>query len=454
MENKNDFSQGNIYKHIMGLAIPMTIAQMVQVLYNIVDRIYIGHLQGSSSLALTGLGLTFPIVTIVAAFTNLFGMGGAPLCSIARGKNDMERAEVIMGNTFILLIISSFILMLSSYIFMKPLLYIFGASDITYPYAAEYLKIYLLGTPFIMLGTGMNGFINSQGFGKIGMMTILLGAIINIILDPIFIFYFNLGISGAAIATIISQLLSVIWVMKFLLGDKTILKLNKKSMKLESELSKNIMGLGLAGFVMSATNGAVQIACNATLKGQGGDVYIGIMTVLSSIRDVIMLPIHGVTTGAQPVLGYNYGAKKYDRIKKGIFFITVVTVIYMLIAWIVVFIFPENFIKVFSSDNELLVKGIPAMNIYYFGFFMMAFQVAGQSIFVALGQSKQAVFFSLFRKIIVVVPLTLFLPYVANLGVKGVFLAEPISNFVGGTACYIAMLMTIGKILKDEREKI
>lgn len=454
MENKNDFSQGNIYKHIMALAIPMTIAQMVQVLYNIVDRIYIGHLQGSSSLALTGLGLTFPIVTVIAVFTNLFGMGGAPLCSIARGKSDMERAEIIMGNTFILLVISSFILMFSSYIFMKPLLYLFGASDITYPYAEEYLKIYLLGTPFIMLGTGMNGFINSQGFGKIGMMTILLGAIINIILDPIFIFYFNLGISGAAIATIISQLLSVIWVMKSLLGDKTILKLNKKSMKLESELSKNIMGLGLAGFVMSATNGAVQIACNATLKGQGGDVYIGIMTVLSSIRDVIMLPIHGVTTGAQPVLGYNYGAKKYDRIKKGIFFITVVTVIYMLIAWIVVFIFPENFIKVFSSDNELLVKGIPAMNIYYFGFFMMAFQVAGQSIFVALGQSKQAVFFSLFRKIIVVVPLTLFLPYVANLGVKGVFLAEPISNFVGGTACYIAMLMTIRKILKDEREKI
>ena len=306
MENKNDFSQGNIYKHIMALAIPMTIAQMVQVLYNIVDRIYIGHLQGSSSLALTGLGLTFPIVTVIAAFTNLFGMGGAPLCSIARGKSDMERAEIIMGNTFILLVISSFILMFSSYIFMKPLLYLFGASDITYPYAEEYLKIYLLGTPFIMLGTGMNGFINSQGFGKIGMMTILLGAIINIILDPIFIFYFNLGISGAAIATIISQLLSVIWVMKSLLGDKTILKLNKKSMKLESELSKNIMGLGLAGFVMSATNGAVQIACNATLKGQGGDVYIGIMTVLSSIRDVIMLPIHGVTTGAQPVLGYNY----------------------------------------------------------------------------------------------------------------------------------------------------
>lgn len=450
MENRNDFSQGSIYRHIMSLAIPMTIAQMVQVLYNIVDRIYIGHLEAGSSLALTGLGLTFPIITIISAFTNLFGMGGAPLCSIARGKNDMERAETIMGNTFFLLLVSSFILMLASYVFMKPLLYMFGASDTTYPYAKEYLKIYLLGTPFVMLGTGMNGFINSQGFGKIGMMTILLGAIVNIILDPIFIFYLKLGISGAAIATILSQLLSAIWVMKFLLGEKTILKLTKKNMRLEGELIKSITGLGLAGFVMSATNGAVQIACNATLKGHGGDIYVGIMTVLSSIRDVIILPIHGVTTGAQPVLGYNYGAKKYDRIKKGIIFVTVVTVIYMLLAWIIVFLYPESFIKVFSSDMELIVKGIPAMNIYYFGFFMMAFQVAGQSIFVALGQSKQAVFFSLFRKIIVVVPLTLFLPYVADLGIKGVFLAEPISNFIGGAACYIVMLFTIKRLLVEK----
>lgn len=449
MENRNDFSQGSIYRHIMSLAIPMTIAQMVQVLYNIVDRIYIGHLEAGSSLALTGLGLTFPIITIISAFTNLFGMGGAPLCSIARGKNDMERAETIMGNTFFLLLVSSFVLMLASYVFMKPLLYMFGASDTTYPYAKEYLKLYLLGTPFVMLGTGMNGFINSQGFGKMGMMTILLGAIVNIILDPIFIFYFELGISGAAIATILSQLLSAIWVMKFLLGEKTILKLTKKNMRLEGELIKNITGLGLAGFVMSATNGAVQIACNATLKGHGGDIYVGIMTVLSSIRDVIILPIHGVTTGAQPVLGYNYGAKKYDRIKKGIIFVTVVTVIYMLLAWIIVFLYPGSFIKVFSSDMELIVKGIPAMNIYYFGFFMMAFQVAGQSIFVALGQSKQAVFFSLFRKIIVVVPLTLFLPYVADLGIKGVFLAEPISNFIGGAACYIVMLFTIKKLLNS-----
>lgn len=449
MENRNDFSQGSIYRHIMSLAIPMTIAQMVQVLYNIVDRIYIGHLEAGSSLALTGLGLTFPIITIISAFTNLFGMGGAPLCSIARGKNDMERAETIMGNTFFLLLVSSFILMLASYVFMKPLLYMFGASDTTYPYAKEYLKIYLLGTPFVMLGTGMNGFINSQGFGKMGMMTILFGAIANIILDPIFIFYLKLGISGAAIATILSQLLSAIWVMKFLLGEKTILKLTKKNMRLEGELIKSITGLGLAGFVMSATNGAVQIACNATLKGHGGDIYVGIMTVLSSIRDVIILPIHGVTTGAQPVLGYNYGAKKYDRIKKGIIFVTVVTVIYMLLAWIIVFLYPGSFIKVFSSDMELIVKGIPAMNIYYFGFFMMAFQVAGQSIFVALGQSKQAVFFSLFRKIIVVVPLTLFLPYVADLGIKGVFLAEPISNFIGGAACYIVMLFTIKKLLNS-----
>lgn len=448
VEGKSDFSKGSIYKHIMALAIPMTIAQTVQVLYNIVDRIYIGHLQGASSLALTGLGLTFPIITIIVAVTNLFGMGGAPLCSIARGENDVKRAEFIMGNTFFMLAVSSIILMLLSYTFMKPILYIFGASDTTYPYAAQYMKIYLLGTPFVMLGAGMNGFINSQGFGRIGMMTILVGAITNIILDPIFIFIFKLGVSGAAIATVISQFLSAAWVLSFLSGKKSLLKLTPKNMRVEKKLLKEITGLGMAGFIMSATNGAVQIACNTTLKGHGGDIYVGIMIVLTSLRDVIILPIQGVTGGAQPVLGFNYGAKQYDRIKKGIAFITVIAVSYMLVAWFAVFTFPEMFIKIFNSDSELITKGVAAMKIYFFGFFMMAFQVAGQAVFVALGQSKQAVFFSLFRKIIVVVPLTLILPHVANLGVKGVFLAEPISNFLGGGAAYTAMLIRVRKLLK------
>ena len=455
MEKKHQLmGTEKITKLLIQFSLPAIIGMLVNALYNIVDRIYIGNIEKVGHIAIAGVGIVFPIVIFVFGFSILIGLGSATNASLNLGRKKKEEAERFLGTAIFFGFIVSLVLMVLVLWKLEWLVSILGGSDKTGIYAAQYLKILAFGFPAAVVGYVANASIRSDGNPKMAMATLLIGAITNIVLDPIFIFYFNLGISGAAIATIISQLLSVIWVMKFLLGDKTILKLNKKRMKLESELSKNIMGLGLAGFVMSATNGAVQIACNATLKGHGGDVYIGIMTVLSSIRDVIMLPIHGVTTGAQPVLGYNYGAKKYDRIKKGIFFITIVTVIYMLITWIVVFIFPENFIKVFSSDNELLVKGIPAMNIYYFGFFMMAFQVAGQSIFVALGQSKQAVFFSLFRKIIVVVPLTLFLPYVANLGVKGVFLAEPISNFVGGTACYIAMLMTIRKILKDEREKI
>lgn len=450
LENKNDFSKGNICKHIVALALPMTIAQIVQVAYNVVDRIYIGHLPNASSLALTGLGLTFPLITIIAAFTNLFGMGGAPLCSIARGRKENNLAEKIMGNTFFMLCISSLILMGICYFFTKPILYTFGASDKTYVYAYEYLKIYLLGTPFIMIGTGMNGFINSQGFGKIGMMTILLGAIINIILDPIFIFLFKMGISGAAMATIISQFLSALWVMKFLLGQKTILKMKIENLKLDFLILKKIIALGMAGFMMSATNGAVQIACNMTLKVSGGDIYVGIMTVLNSIRDIIMLPIMGLKDGSQPVFGYNYGAKMYDRIKKGIKFVTIVGVVYMLVSWLIVFLFPEPLIKIFNSDIEMIKKGVPVMHIYFFGFFLMAMQIVGQSVFVGLGQSKQAVFFSIFRKIIVVVPLTIILPHVAGLGVNGVFLAEPISNLIGGVACYVAMIFSVRKLFSEK----
>ncbi len=447
--DQNDFSTGSVSGHILSLAVPMTVAQLVQVLYNIVDRIYIGHLPGASALALTGLGLTFPIITIISAFTNLFGMGGAPLCSIARGRHDENRAEHIMGNTFLMLLCFSALLMVLGYGFMKPVLYLFGASDATYPYAREYLMIYLLGTPFAMVGTGMNGFINSQGFGRTGMMTILLGAAANIVLDPIFIFVFDMGVSGAALATIISQCLSAAWVMLFLNGKKTLLRIRKSNLRPEGKIIREITGLGTAGFIMSATNGIVQIACNSTLRAQGGDLYVGIMTVLNSVRDVISLPIQGVTNASQPVLGYNFGARKFDRIKRGIAFTSAVCIIYTFLAWLLAFLFPEPLIHIFNSDPELLAKGAPAMRIYFFGFFMMALQFAGQSTFVGLGQSKQAVFFSLLRKVIIVVPLTLILPHVAGLGVNGVFVAEPISNFLGGTASFVTMLFTVRKLCRE-----
>ncbi|MDI9242261.1 MATE family efflux transporter [Fusibacillus kribbianus] len=452
-ENKSDFSKGSVYRHITSLAVPLTIAQLVQMLYNIVDRIYIGHLPGASSLALTGLGLTFPVITLILAFTNLFGMGGTPLFSIARGRRQEERAGKIMGNTFTLLCISCILLMAVSYGFLRPLLYLFGASDESYPFAWQYLRIYLIGTPFAMLATGMNGFINAQGFARTGMLTVLIGAVTNIILDPVFIYVLDMGVSGAALATVISQCLSAVWVLRFLTGKKTLYSIRKCYLKPEAKLVREILGLGTAGFVVSASNGAVQIACNATLRSFGGDIYVGIMTVLNSVRDVVSLPIQGVTHASQPVMGFNFGAGEYGRIKKAIAFVTAIGVSYMLAAWLLLFLFPEPIMRIFNSDPELITKGIPSLHLYFFGFFMMAFQFVGQSTFVGLGMSKHSIFFSLFRKIIIVVPLTLILPHLAGMGVQGVFLAEPISNFIGGTASFTTMLFTVRRLFRNGGEK-
>ena len=442
-QQQNDFSQGSVYRHVLSLALPMTVAQLVQILYNVVDRIYIGHLPGASSLALTGLGLTFPVITLILAFTNLFGMGGAPLCSIARGRGDTERAERIMGSTLTMLLAASVVLTVLGQVFLRPLLFLFGASDDTWPYAAAYLRIYLICTPLAMVGTGMNGFINAQGFGRVGMVTTLMGAAANIVLDPVFIFLLDMGVSGAAVATVLYQLLSAAWVMRFLLGRRTLLKLRPANLRPDWPLVGEIARLGTAGFVMSASNGAVQIACNTTLRAFGGDVYVGVMTVLSSVRDVVSLPCQGLNNASQPVLGFNFGARKYDRVVRVIRFTAATSVGYMLLAWLAVFLFPRPIMSVFNSSPALLDAGAPAMHLYFFGFFMMALQISAQSVFVGLGLSRQAIFFSILRKIIIVVPLTLLLPRVGGLGVTGVFLAEPISNFIGGAASFTTMVLTL-----------
>jgi len=441
MENQNDFSQGSVWSNILAQAVPLTVAQLIQLLYNIVDRMYIGHMEGSSSLALTGIGLTFPIVMLVMAFTNLFGQGGAALCSIARGAGDRNRAENIMGNSMTMLLIGSILIMTCCYLWKRPILYAFGASDATYVYADQYLNIYLLGTMFVMVSVGMNNYINSQGFPKIGMLSIVIGAVFNIILDPILIFALHLGIRGAAIATVFSQFVSAVWVMNFLLGRKSILDLNLSRMRLRWTLMKEIMGLGLTGFILQFTNCLVHVVCNATLSIYGGDLYVGINTVLGSIRDIFQLPIQGISSGCQPVLGYNYGAKKYQRVKEGIRFTAFAGIVYTLIAWMLIFFFPEFFIRIFNNDPELIKYGVTAIHIYFFGFFMMAFQFCGQSVFTGLGKAKFAVFFSIFRKVIIVVPLTILLP--KWIGVHGVFIAEPISNAIGGLACFITMYVTV-----------
>ena len=442
-KKENDFSKGSVISNILKLALPMTLAQLINVLYNIVDRVYIGMIPENATLSLTGLGLCLPIISMVIAFANLFGMGGAPLCSIERGRGNKKEAEAIMGNAFVMMVAVGILLTILGLIFKRPMLYLFGASDATISYADSYITIYLLGNIFVMTGLGMNSFITSQGFGTVGMMTVLLGAITNIILDPIFIFVFHMGVRGAALATILSQCLSAIWILTFLTGKRAILKLRPSAMKLEGGRILRIVGLGMSGFTMAITNSSVQVMYNAMLQRFGGDLYVGIMTVINSVREVISMPVNGMTNSSQPVMGFNYGAGEYGRVRKSIVFVSVACIIYTVIMWLFVHECPEFFIRIFNREGELVEAGIPALRVYFFGFFMMSLQFSGQAVFVGLGKSKKAVFFSIFRKVIIVIPLILMLPTVFGLGTTGILMAEPISNFIGGVACFGTMLLTV-----------
>ena len=448
MDTSHDFKTGSMAKHIVNIAGPMIVAQLINVLYNVIDRVFIGRIPHVATLAMGGLGLCLPLISIIIAFANLFGMGGSPLCSIARGKGDLQEAEEIMGNSFSLLLIFGVILTVVGMIFKENLLWLFGASQDTISYANGYMTIYLLGTIFVLVGLGMNSFINSQGFAKVGMMTVFIGAIVNIILDPLFIFVFNMGVEGAALATVFSQFLSALWTLSFLTGKKTILKLKLSCMKLNLYYVKKIFSLGTAGFMMAITNSIVTIVCNSTLQTYGGDLYIAIMTIINSVREVASLPGQGIANASQPVLGYNYGAKEYQRVLEGIKFVTICAVVMMLVIWFFVTIQSDFFIRIFSHNEELIQDGMIALRLYFFGFFMMAFQMVGQAVAVGLGKSKQAVFFSVFRKVIIVAPLTVILP--RFIGINGVFIAEAISNFIGGGACYLTMWLTIGKNLSKK----
>lgn len=441
--HQTDFSRGSVYRNIMEVAAPMILAQLLNLLYNIVDRIYIGRIPEVGTTALTGVGICFPIISLVSAFTYLYGNGGAPLCAMERGRGNEEEAEKLMGNSFFLLLVTGVVLLILGELFYRPVLYLFGASDATFVYAREYIRLYLLGTVFVMVSVGMNPFINSQGFGNMGMVSVLIGAALNILLDPLFIFGFRMGVKGAALATILSQLCSAVWVMWFLTSKKAVLKLKISCMRLEAARVKRILGLGVSGFIMSFTNSLVQVVCNATLQTYGGDIYVGVMTVLNSVREICTLPVQGFTNGASPVMSFNYGEKAFERVKKAIWFVTAVCVSYTVLIWGALRLVPAFFIRIFNDSPELLEKAVPSLHIYFFGFCFMALQFTGQSVFVALGKSKRATFFSLLRKAFIVAPLTVLLPRMANLGVDGVFWAEPISNLIGGCACFITMLCTI-----------
>ena len=449
---KGDFSQGSVVKAVISLAVPMTLAQLLNVAYNIIDRFFIGRIPENATLSMTALGVCLPIIALVSAFANLCGMGGAPLFSMERGRERQEEAAFVMGNSFFLLLCIGATLTALGLIFRHPMLMLFGASQDTYAMAEQYLSISLLGSIFVMISLGMNNFINAQGFGREGMITVGIGAVLNTILDPILIFGFHMGIRGVAIATVVAQFCSALWTMRFLTGRRALVRLELKYFRLQVSRVKRIVGLGITGFIMSATNSMVQVACNINLQTFGGDAYVGVMTIVNTVREVISQPALAVTHSAQPVMSYNYGAKCYGRIKEAIKFICVVGITYTLIMWFIVHTFPEIFIGLFSRDPQQFELGVPAMRIYYFGFFMMVLQFIGQSTFVALGKSKQAIFFSLLRKAVIVVPLTFIFPRV-GFGVFGVFGAEPVSNFIGGAACFLTMMATVWpELTRGERE--
>ncbi len=449
-QQTNDFSQGSIPKNILSLAIPMTAAQLVNVLYSVVDRIYLGLLPGH--LALTGVGVTLPVISIIMGFANLCGTGGAPLSSMHRGRGDKEEAERVMGNSFILLLIFGVAVTAFFMLVKEPMLYLFGASDATFPYADAYMTIYLLGTVFVMISLGMNPFINTQGFGKMGMMTVCLGAVANIVLDPIFIFVLDMGVEGAALATVISQAASAVWVLRFLTGRKTILRLRLECLRPKAARVRRIIGLGLSGFFMNLTNSLVQILCNATLQGYGGDLYVGVMTIINSVREVFSMPIMGINNAAQPIISYNYGAGKYGRVCEGIRVNMGVSVACAAFFWAVAMLFPAQLIQIFNREAEVVAAGIPALRIYFCLFIPMSLQMAGQSVFVSLGRSKQAVFFSLFRKAVVNASLTVILPI--WMGTTGVFTAEAVSQLLGGLACSLTMYVTVYRRYRNQPDRL
>ena len=445
-----DFENGTITGNILGAALPMLVAQLLNLLYNVVDRIYIARIPGEGTAALGAVGLCFPLIVIITAFANLFGSGGAPLFSIYRGKKKEPEAVCIMNTSFTMSSASALILMVTGLCFARPLLILFGASSEALTYALPYLMVYLIGTLPSMLSVGMNPFINAQGYSVIGMTSVAIGAVANLLLDPLFIFVLGFGIRGAAIATVLSQLLSAVFVLYFL-TKKSELKvrlLHKDEIPKCINYAKNITSLGTAGFIMQITNSLVTICCNNVLSVTGGDIYISVMTIVSSVRQLVETPIYAMNEGTSPILSYNYGAVRPARVRKAILVLGTMILAYTAVMWSLIILVPGTLIRVFTSDTSLVQDTIPALNQYFAAFIFMDLQYIGQTVFKSLNKKKQAIFFSLLRKVFIVVPLTYLMPYALHMGTRGVFLAEPVSNIIGGSLCFITMLCTVLPELK------
>ena len=445
-----DFEHGTVTGNILGAALPMLVAQILNLLYNIVDRIYIARIPNIGTAALGAVGLCFPLIVVITAFSNLFGIGGAPLFSIYRGKGEPQRAANVMNTSFTMVCVCAVVLMAVGFIFARPLLVLFGASTDALVYAYPYLMIYLIGTLPSMIATGMNPFINAQGYSTIGMTSVAVGAVANLLLDPLFIFVLGFGVQGAAIATVISQVLSALFVFVFL-TRKSELKvrfLKKKEFSECMGYAKNIVSLGTAGFIMQLTNSLVSICCNNILSDVGGDIYISVMTIVSSVRQLVETPIYAMNEGTSPILSYNYGACRPARVRKAMAVMSTMILGYTAVMWSIIILFPSALIGIFSSDAALMQDAVLALKQYFAAFICMDFQYIGQTVFKSLNKKKQAIFFSLLRKVFIVVPLTYMMPYMFHMGTAGVFLAEPVSNVIGGTLCLVVMLCTVLPELK------
>lgn len=451
MSKEADLANDSIKHLLFVLAVPAITSQVVNALYNMIDRMYIGHIKDVGAAALTGVGICFPIIMIVSAFAYLVGVGGAPRASIFMGKGDPKTSEKILGNCFTALVTAAFTLTALILIFKEPLLYLFGASENTIDFAKDYMTIYALGTVFVQVTLGLNAFISAQGFSKISMMTVIIGAIINIVLDPIFIFALGMGVRGAALATIISQAISALWAFKFLTGKNTILKLKRENLKIKKNILLPCIGLGIAPFVMTSTESILVLCFNSSLLKYGGDMAVGAMTILSSVMQFAMLPMQGITQGGQPIISFNFGAKNLGRVKKAFKLQTICAFTYAAIVWALVEIAPTAVVSVFTSDAELAGLACWAVRIYMASVALMGIQISCQQTFIAFGNSKISAFLAIFRKILVLIPLIYILPLFIGDKVLAVFLAEPIADVIAVATTVTMFVINIKKLSAGEK---
>lgn len=453
MDNNKDFlGTQPIGRLLLKLALPTVAAQLINMLYNIVDRMYIGHIKDVGSLALTGVGVCMPLIMIISAFAALVGNGGAPRASIYMGKKDTDTAQKILGNCFSLQIILSIILTIILLIGNKTFLLAFGASENTISYAVNYMNIYAIGTIFVQLTLGMNAFITAQGFAKTGMLSVLIGAVANIVLDPVFIFGMNMGVRGAALATIISQTLSCIWVLSFLFGKKTFLKIKPENLRLHAKIILPCVALGSSLFIMQASESIISVCFNSSLLKYGGDIAVGAMTILTSVMQFAMLPLQGLGQGAQPIMSYNYGAKNNDRVRKTFRLLLKVSFGYSIVLWAIVMLFPQMFAMMFTSDNALLSFTSQALRIYMASMFMFGIQIACQMAFNALGKAKDSIIVAVMRKFILLIPLIYIMPAIFKANqTNAVYMAEPVADFIA--VCFTAILFAFEfkKAMKENK---